>query len=1325
MTTDGAMRSSAMCGVADWVECQVGERTAAFVVADPTQQGRSARVAISPHAVCVSVDSLGRDVEGVPNLDALSKVPAVTPVWLSGLATRLSALLHGPVAVELAREQTNAVARDGDRPISASLGHGASNQLAVLNGAPLTLADDERSLTDVLARAARGNAGITFVGVHQAERSVSYAELWHSARCVAAGLRGRGVAPQQPVILQLRDAEAFITAFWGCVLAGAIPVPCAVPQSREEPSLDLARFSSTQAVLGSSPVVTDDASADIGWVLSSLRASEPIHEPHRAVPGDLALLLLTSGSTGAPRLVRQTHSAVLSRSAGSVQHNHFGPEEVSLNWFPLDHVGGLLMFHVHDVFARCQQIQAPLSAVLAEPTRWLDWIERFRVTVTWAPNFAFALLASQREALARGTWDLSSLKFILNGGEPIVARHAQRFIEALQPHKLRPDAMHPAWGMTETCSGVTYSSEFGALPHGAAKVPVGLPIRGVSVRIVDDSDRVVSEGEEGHLQVRGAPVTDGYHLAPDATAAAFSADGWYRTGDRGVVERGALSITGRHKDVVIVNGLNISCADVEAVVEEVSGVRPACAVAMAFRQGDDATDSLVIVFVPGDESAGENVALEVASHVLERIGIRPYRVLPVAFSELPRTSIGKIQRPALLRNLEHKLGPAVDSGSIEDLTMEAVFRRRDRDAKRPSDTSTRTLVLCHAANARSLASALSAAGGAHVLAIAEGQGGGDGEAQEQWLSFSPNVPDDYRRVIASAWSALGRIDHIVHALACDPVCTPSATTGEDAIAAIAQGCASTAEPLLFLMQALSAFLPPREHLTITLVTEGARQVLPADGVRFGVASAFGILKTAATEYGWLRGKAIDFDRLDAHVLAEEVVSVGVDDAVAYRNGKRWVSRLQRITPRSSSTPPVDDSLVMITGGLGGVGFEVARHLLSSTNVKLLIVGRTPLPASASEQEPGPFAELLLRLHALERLGTVAYSAVDITRSNDLEAKVCEAEARFGVRLRAAFHLALELAPGKLDDISANHLRSAVRAKCLGAVVVRDVLERRPDTTLVAFSSVAGHFGGSGFGAYAGACSLLDALGDWQRSRTEVRSVTIAFSAWKDVGLTRRHGNAAVAEARGFRTLNVEEALSSLSPLFASTPSRVLVGLDGKHPAITALRSDLPVSPATVVIRCASALTASLRQHIEREPLLDDLGRRIVPRVVADETIRALSSATPAEPAPASEHSSVRCELVRIWRELLELDEVRDDDNFFDLGGHSLVIPRAQEAIRQALGRELPAVAFFKYPTLAALARHIEDARVPRTSTELQVPPTVALGRERAASAASLRRARGL
>ncbi|MBC8012156.1 MAG: AMP-binding protein, partial [Burkholderiales bacterium] len=389
--------------------------------------------------------------------------------------------------------------------------------------------------------------------------------------------------------------------------------------------------------------------------LAGLRQEQPESAWHQPAPDDLALLLLTSGSTGLPKAVRQTHRNLLAWAGAVRQHCGFTPADVSLNWMPLDHVGGLVMFHLRDVVVGCRQIHAMTEPVLQRPLAWLEWMEKHRVTITWAPNFAFGLINEQEAELAKKRYDLSALAFVLNGGEAIVSRTARRFLRLLAPHGLPATAMRPSWGMSETCSSVVFSRfTLADTTDDAPFVEVGRPIPGTQVRIVDGEDRLVPAGKIGRLQIKGVSITPGYHQNPEVNEKSYTSDGWFITGDLAVLKDGELSITGREKDVIIVNGVNFYSQEIESVVEQVPGVEVSFTAACAIRLPAENTDRIAVFFSPTEAGAKRlpDLLRDIRSAVVSKEAVNPDYVLPLPKDAIPKTAIGKIQRAQLKQLFE-------------------------------------------------------------------------------------------------------------------------------------------------------------------------------------------------------------------------------------------------------------------------------------------------------------------------------------------------------------------------------------------------------------------------------------------------------------------------------------------------------------------------------------------------------------------------------------------------------------------------------------------------------------------------------------------------
>ena len=531
-----------------------------------------------------------------------------------------------------------------------------SQKPAISEGEPLQWpANAPTTLVQALQQAAQQHADTSLIYIQPDGEVITqtYSQLWVEAQKILGGLRQLGLKPQDKVIFQLEANQDFISAFWGCVLGGFVPVPVSIPPSYDQSHSTLTKLENTWQMLGQPLVLTDRklVSSVRGWsqrmnlgkfelqTLDQLRSGEPDSNWHNSQPEDVAILLLTSGSTGMPKAVMQSHRSLLSRSAATAQINNFTERDISLNWFPLDHVGGIVMFHLRDIYLGCEQIHAPTQTILQAPTRWLDLISQYRVTITWAPNFAYGLIIDQLEQLDKMAgemphlkWDLSSLKFILNAGEAIVTKTARNFLELLATYQLPSQAMHPAWGMSETSSAVTFSNDFllDSTEDSQKFVEVGSPIPDFAIRIVDNQNQIVSEETIGRVQVKGASVTSGYYQNSVANQEAFTADGWFNTGDLGFLQDGRLTITGRQKDVIIINGLNYYSHEIEAAVEELSGIEVSYTATCAVREAQSNTDKLAIFF---NTELTEDLELlkllkALREQVVNRLGLNPDYLIP-------------------------------------------------------------------------------------------------------------------------------------------------------------------------------------------------------------------------------------------------------------------------------------------------------------------------------------------------------------------------------------------------------------------------------------------------------------------------------------------------------------------------------------------------------------------------------------------------------------------------------------------------------------------------------------------------------------------------
>jgi acyl-CoA synthetase (AMP-forming)/AMP-acid ligase II len=535
--------------------------------------------------------------------------------------------------------------------------------LAFLDGGPDPVPDVGHLGASLTRAAALPGAG-EIVLLRQDGRwtQSSYTDLLRDADLVLGGLRcAAHLPPASPVILAIEEEPDLLAAVWACLLGGLVPVPVRAGRNGEARDSTLLTLTAVGELFNRPVLVTGRADGDgvppwpdpralpptVRWIgdVDGLRSSGASGFRHTPSPDDVALLLLTSGSTGVPKAVQLTHRNILARTAATVAARGLTVAQRSFNWMPLDHVGGLVMFHLRDVYLGCAQAHARMSWVLEDPLRWLAAMSELRSTVTWAPNFAFGLVVDRAVDLSGRSWDLTALGHIMNGGEPVKPRVAARFLDLLAPYGLPHTAMHPGWGMSETSSGVV-DCVFDPAPADEQTrfVSVGRPAAGVQLRVVDDHGRLVPEGVVGHLHVAGAPITPGYHANSQQNRQSFTSDGWFVTGDLALIKEGALTVTGRADDILELGAVTYHGHEIEARVEELAFVEPSYTVACTAPAPETGREELT-VFLHLRRDVGVTQARQRVAELLSAsFGVARVRVVPVERQDVPKTGIGKLQR---------------------------------------------------------------------------------------------------------------------------------------------------------------------------------------------------------------------------------------------------------------------------------------------------------------------------------------------------------------------------------------------------------------------------------------------------------------------------------------------------------------------------------------------------------------------------------------------------------------------------------------------------------------------------------------------------------
>jgi acyl-CoA synthetase (AMP-forming)/AMP-acid ligase II len=310
---------------------------------------------------------------------------------------------------------------------------------------------------------------------------------------------------------------------------------------------------------------------------------------------------------------------------------------VGLSWLPLYHDMGLVGALLCPlVFGFPLHLMRP-GEFLLHPGRWLERAAAVRATVAAAPDFGWRLAARR---LRGSPGDLSAWRVALDGAEPVHRSTIDDVQAALGPHGFPATALRPSYGLAENTLGVCILDTRAPGPdlvlEGRTVPSCGSPLPGVSIRVD------APEGQQGEILVRSGSLMQCYFRDPQATAAALQ-QGWLHTGDLGVIQGGQLHVTGRIKDLVIQNGVKFHPYDIERIAADAAEATPngAAAFACAHEEGERL---VVVVEVPARRQDG--VEKRVRGALVEALGVRVDQVLAVAPGALPRTTSGKVRRPA-------------------------------------------------------------------------------------------------------------------------------------------------------------------------------------------------------------------------------------------------------------------------------------------------------------------------------------------------------------------------------------------------------------------------------------------------------------------------------------------------------------------------------------------------------------------------------------------------------------------------------------------------------------------------------------------------------
>lgn len=541
------------------------------------------------------------------------------------------------------------------------------------------------TLIDALNANATAERSITFIEGKSVETTLSYADLQANALGLLHHLQQRGLSAGDEVILFLKNNQAFIEMFWACVLGGMVPVPIA-PGISDEHRAKLLRIFNT---LERPYLYTDEASWELlkkyveghaaqdafkniesrTLLPEQLQGRDQQGAQHQAAPDDTAFIQFSSGSTSDPKGVVLTHRNLMTNIYAIAAGGGYTDTDVTLSWMPLTHDMGLIGFHLNMLVCNMSQCLMPTDLFSRRPLLWMQKASEHKANVLCSPNFGYKhFLKAMGDKTLEGV-DLSHVRLIYNGAEPISTDLCDQFLDAMKVYGLKETTMFTVYGLAEATLAVAFPKR--DIPYQSVYVDrkamrmgdavrivdasdvdavsfavVGYPVPDCEIKITNDNNETLDDDFIGDIQIKGPNVTAGYYKNPEANAKALTGDGWLNTGDLGFIHQGQLTITGRSKDIIFAHGLNYYPHDLEEIIQQIPSLELGKVVAYGVRRDQQQADELVLFILHrGGLEEFLPLAQQAAKLINEQVGLEVSQVIPV--KRIPKTTSGKVQRRLL------------------------------------------------------------------------------------------------------------------------------------------------------------------------------------------------------------------------------------------------------------------------------------------------------------------------------------------------------------------------------------------------------------------------------------------------------------------------------------------------------------------------------------------------------------------------------------------------------------------------------------------------------------------------------------------------------
>jgi len=1248
------------------------------------------------------------------------------PIYLSGLGQK-------------------SLAKENEKPSEEKISYDNVKNKAYSNGGKLGVGDNPVSMQEALLAVSKNypDKGIFLVKESRNDNFLSYKELVEVASLIAGGLRENDVNQKETVLLQCKDYENILPAFWGCVMGGFIPVIVSTPNGYRESGMVLDKVYNAWCSLGKPVILTDnpDEVKNISAVyndseevkalgIDDLKQQGVTYVLAKANAGDVAFYQLTSGSTGKSKCIPETHLAITEHVLGAKEYNGLLPTDVTLNWMPHDHVGAILTYHLKSLYLGQNQVHIRTEVILEEPLLWFEYLEKYNVTHTWSPNFGYRLVINSLKEQKGKSFDLSSMKHFLNGGEQVTMGVVKEFLDITQGFNLHQYCMQPAFGMAEVATAFIYNNHFddnsviwvdnnslnGSLKFSTAEkegyasfIELGPPMPGIEIRITDDQNEVLPEGVIGRFQIRGNSVMPGYLENLEANKEAFVGEGWFNSGDLGFIRDGKLTLTGREKEMIIVRGNNFYCFEIEDFVSQIEGVLPTYVAVCPYKEADD-TEGFMVFYVPANEDEFLNYDLieDVKLRIAKNFKISPEYVIPCEKKFFPKTTSGKIQRIKLQQSFEKgDFGELVRSIDIETgndkKTLPSWFFEKVWVHKnlKQQELKACSPVLLFVDNDQQIDQWNQFNKGSVFIKKSDKY-----EVSESHVTIRPFESGDYQRVLNSLDDKKLNFNHIIYLWS---------FTSEISESKLLTQSQEELTALLKLYQTLESRL---EQVNINVVRFESLLNTKSDtsNVSKGVVSGF--IKSASEESQNVQFSQIDFE-LGEHCWPQKTMNEMLngcrDKEVAYRKSGRLVSKLKKTTDEdmkrvNSSRKFEKNGSYLLLGGLGNIGQKIGEYLLENYQATLLIIGKTNLKTDSAKSK--------LRAQTLQALkgkskGQVYYETLDAGNIEALNRFVESVEASIGRKIDGIINLTGEvdsldkhieqMEANMLSNMKPESFTSMLSTKVGSLLSSTKLLDTRPNIWFVNFSTALTYFGGASASSYVAASAFQDAYLLLQ-NELNPNIINLNFTMWNTSGEEESAGAGWFTHQKGFINIPVEQAIKSLMVGLSYSQPQLYVGLDISNDLILPEVVNTKIIKKRLLVFYASEkdederirLSSLVQTHIpsekkveikyiEREHLPEDDEHQIVKKELY--LLKEVAS-TDNNLMPRTD---VQKALLAIWKNILKIESVDLTSNFFSLGGDSLKATQILARIKKQFQVKVELRDIFENPTVLMLSEMIENA----------------------------------